>query len=132
MKNLTISGNVGKDAETRTTQSGTSVTSFSMAVGHYDGKEKSTMWFEVSMWGKRGEAVAQFATKGAKLTVTGDLSMREYNGKTYLQVRADNFTPMGGGQDRQQSQGQSGDGYGAGGRPSGGGMQDDDLSEIPF
>jgi single-strand DNA-binding protein len=130
MKNITIAGNVGKPAEIRTTQSGTSVTSCSIAVSGYANGEKTTTWFDVSMFGKRGEALAQFATKGAKMTVTGDLSTREYEGKTYLQVRADNFTPQGGGQDRQQSGGYDqtpqGDGYGAGGRP------DIDADDIPF
>ena len=90
-----IAGNVGKDAETRSTQSGQKVTSFSLAVSHYTGKENVTIWFDVSMWGKRGEAVAQFAKKGAKLAVSGDFSTREYEGKTYLQVNANDFTPCG-------------------------------------
>jgi single-strand DNA-binding protein len=98
MKSITIAGNVGKDAEVRTTQSGSRVTSFSVAVPHYDGKEKTSIWFDVSMWGKRGESVVQFASKGARICVTGDLSTREYNGKTYLQVNASDFSPMGGGQ----------------------------------
>ena len=125
MKQICIAGNVGKPAETRTTQGGASVTSFSIAVGGYENGEKTTTWFDVSMWGKRGEAVAQFATKGAKMTVTGDLSTREYEGKTYLQVKADNFTPQGGGQ-QQGSQQSQGDGYGA---PAQG---FDDSGEIPF
>lgn len=101
MKNITIGGNVGKDAEVRTTQNGSRVTSFSLGVNHYDGKENQTIWFDVSMWGKRGEAIEQFAKKGAKLCVSGDLSTREYNGKTYLQVNASDFTPMGGKPDNQ-------------------------------
>ena len=95
MKNLTIAGNVGKDAEQRTTQSGTQVTSWPMAVNHWDGKENQTMWFDVTVWGKRGDAASKLATKGAKMVVTGDLSTHENNGKTYLKVSASDFTPMG-------------------------------------
>ena len=95
MKNITIAGNVTKDAEVRQTQNGSSVTSFSIAVNYWDGKEKQTMFFDISMWGKRGENVVRFAKKGAKMTVTGDFSAREYNGKTYMQVNASDFTPMG-------------------------------------
>lgn len=109
MKNITIAGNVGKDAEQRTTQSGAKVTSWSMAVNHWDGNENQTMWFDVTVWGKRGDGAAKLATKGAKMVVTGDLSTREYNGKTYLQVTANDFTPMGGGQQGNQ---QSSGGYG--------------------
>ena len=82
MKNITIAGNVGKGAEQRTTQSGTKDTSWSMAVNPWDGKEAQAMWFDVTVWGKRGEAAAKLATKGAKMAVTGDFSTREYNGKT--------------------------------------------------
>lgn len=96
MKTISLVGNVGKTAETRTTQNGNKVTSFSLAVSHYDGKENATLWFDVSMWGKRGEAVVQFAQKGAKIAVSGDFSTREYEGKTYLQCNATDFTPCGG------------------------------------
>lgn len=133
MKNITIAGNVGKDAETRQTQNGNTVTSFSLAVQHFDGKEKSTIWFDVSCWGKRGDALAKMATKGARLVITGDFSTREYNGKTYLQVNANDFTPMGGGTRDSERQ--------AGGDHGGASHRDDyfapsntrDLDdEIPF
>lgn len=98
MKSITIGGNVTKDAEVRTTQSGSKVTSFSIAVNGFANGEKTVDYFEVSLWGKRGENVLQFAKKGAKMCVSGDFATREYNGKTYLTVNASDFTPMGGGQ----------------------------------
>lgn len=101
MKTITIAGNVGKDAEVRRTNDGTPVASWSVAVEDRTGKEKATAWFDVSMWGKRGETLSQYLTKGTKVVVTGDFGTREYNGKTYLTVRADNVTLMGGGQERQ-------------------------------
>ena len=104
MKTITIAGNVGKDAETRTTQGGDSVTSFNVAVEDRQGKEKSTLWFSCSLWGKRGESLKPYLTKGSKVAVSGDLSTREHEGKTYLQIRADQVTLMGGGQDRTERQ----------------------------
>jgi single-strand DNA-binding protein len=98
VKTITIAGNVGKDAVTRTTQGGDSVTGWTVAVEDRQGREKSTIWFDVSMWGKRGETLAQYLTKGTKVVVTGDLSKREHEGKTYLTVKADNVTLMGGGE----------------------------------
>ena len=98
MKNITIAGNVTKDAETRTTTNGSTVTGFSIAVNGFANGQKTTDYFDVSIWGKRGDAVKQFATKGAKMCVTGELGTREHNGKTYLTVNAHDFTPMGGGQ----------------------------------
>jgi len=128
MKNITIAGNCTKDADLRTTQSGSKVAGFSVAVNGFANGEKTTDYFDVSMWGKRGEAIMQFAKKGSKICVSGELGSREYNGKTYFTVNASDFTPMGGGQDPQSGGGQSDSGgYGSGGRPAG------DLDdEIPF
>jgi single-strand DNA-binding protein len=96
VKTITIAGNIGKDAETRTTQGGDSVTSFNVAVEDRAGKEKATLWFSCSLWGKRGDALAQYLTKGSKVCVAGDLSTREHEGKTYLQIRVDQVSLMGG------------------------------------
>jgi len=93
MKCIVISGTCGTDAETRQTQSGSSVTSVSVAVNGFANGEKTTEWFDVSMWGKRGEAMKQFATKGSRITFSGDFSTRMHNDKTYLQVNAQDFTP---------------------------------------
>jgi single-strand DNA-binding protein len=98
MKQITIAGNIGKNAETRTTQGGDSVTSFNIAVEDRAGKEKATLWFSCSIWGKRGESLAPYLTKGGKVAVSGDLSTREHEGKTYLQIRVDQVSLMGGGQ----------------------------------
>lgn len=131
MKNITIAGNCTKDAELRTTQGGAKVAGFSVAVNGYEGGEKTTTYFDVSIWGKRGESVMQFAKKGAKIAVAGDLGTREYNGKTYLTVNGHDFTPMGG--KRDGSQGDTG-GY-SGGSQDGGyspGAGYDDGESIPF
>ena len=106
MKQVIIAGNIGKDAVARTTQGGDKVTSFRVAVEDRQGREKSTIWFDVSIWGQRGEKLAQYLTKGCKVTVAGDLGRREHDGKTYFTVKADQITLMGGGQD-EQPRGQS-------------------------
>ena len=134
MKQVVIAGNIGKGAETRTTQGGDKVTGFSVAVEDRNGREKITIWFDVTIWGARGEKLAPYLTKGGKVTVAGDLGRREHDGKTYLTVRADQITLQGGNQDggqpRNQSQAGQSSGYGAGGRPGGGRNDMDD--EIPF
>ena len=123
MKSIVIAGNIGKDAVTRQTQGGDAVCSFSVAVEERQGREKRSIWFDCSIWGKRGEALVQYLTKGTRVAVSGDLSTREHDGKTYLSVRADQVTLLGGGQERQQSGGQSQ----ASGVPAGGVALDDDL-----
>ena len=138
MKNITIAGNVGKDAVTRTTNAGDKVTGWTVAVEERNGQDKRTLWFDCSMWGKRGETLAQYLTKGSKVAVAGEMSTREHEGKTYLTLKADQVTLLGSGerregqQDRQDDGGQNGgSGYGSGGRPNSGGRSDMD-SEIPF
>jgi single-strand DNA-binding protein len=130
MKNITIAGNVGKDAETRRTQSGDAVTSISIAVEDRIPKEKGTIWFRCSLWGRRGESLAQYLTKGSKVAVSGELSIEVYEGKTNLTVKVDQVTLLGGSQDdnvsRRDTARQAPAGYGAGGRPD----LDDDT--IPF
>ena len=106
MKSITIAGRICKDAVARTTQNGDSVTGFSVAVDDGWGDRKRTIWFDVSVWGKRGTSLAPSLTKGTPLTVTGDLSTREHDGKTYLTIRANDLTLQGGArQDRQQDSG---------------------------
>lgn len=97
MKTLTIAGNVGRDAELRRTGNGDPVLNFPVAVEDRSGKEKVTFWFDVSLWGKRGESLGQYIKKGTRIAVTGDLTRREHDGKTFLGVRASDVTLLGGG-----------------------------------
>jgi single-strand DNA-binding protein len=102
MKSITIAGNIGRDAVTRTTQQGDKVTGWSVAVEHRDGQAKATIWFDCSMWGVRGEKLAAYLTKGARVCVTGELGTREHEGRTYLTVRVSDITLMGGGDRRDE------------------------------
>lgn len=95
MKNLTIAGRLTKNAETRDVGSDR-VTSFSVAVDDRQGKEKGTLFFDASLWGKRGDSLAPHLTKGSSVTVSGDLGIREHNGKTYLTIRVGDVTLQGG------------------------------------
>ena len=127
MKNITIAGNIGKDAVTRKTQGGDAVTGWSVAVEERQGQEKRTVWFDCNLWGKRGEALAQYLTKGGKVAVSGELSTREHEGKTYLTIRADQVTLLGG-----KSEGGRDDAGGYGGGKQEPAPRDDLDSEIPF
>ena len=131
MKNITIAGGIGRDAELRTTQNGDKVAGFSVAVDDGVGQNKGTLWFDVSIWGKRAETLAQYLTKGSRVAVSGDLGRREHDGKVYLTVRANEVTLLGGG--KRDDAGASGDGYGSGGRPSNQASSRPDFDdEIPF
>lgn len=121
MKIIVIAGGLTRDAVLRRTQGGDPILGFSVGVS--EGRDKPSTYFDCSLFGKRGEALEQYLKKGSKVTVCGDLSTREHEGKTYLQVRANEVTLQGGGQRNDDAGGQGG-GYGGGGTP----MDD----EVPF
>jgi single stranded DNA-binding protein (ssb) len=69
-----VIGNCGRTPETRTTQSGTTVCSFSLAsTERYNGEDHVT-WFKVSAFGKLGEVCQKYVDKGKRLLVTGKVS----------------------------------------------------------
>ncbi len=96
MQIITIAGNIGKDAETRTTQGGDKITSWSVAVSTKTGQNEVTTWWDCALFGKRGEALAQYLTKGNKVTVSGRFSTREHEGKTYLKIDVAEVALQGG------------------------------------
>lgn len=121
MQMITIAGNVGKDAEVRRTQKGDTVAGFSVAVSR--GKDQPTTWWDCSLWGVRAEKLAPYIRKGGKVTVTGEFSTREHEGKTYLQCRVNDIA--------LQSRADEGSGQSA----SQGGLQNAPAGlddEIPF
>lgn len=106
MIHATVEGRIGKDAETKTIGD-TTVTSFSIASSFYAGKGKgetyngktsdyATQWVDVSVWGKRGESLREKARKGSMVVALGELTTREHNGKTYLQIKAEHVRVMPG------------------------------------
>mgnify|MGYP003408706911 CR=1 FL=1 len=95
----TVTGRIGKDAVTRQTAKGDSVTGFSIASDIGFGENKSTLWVGTSIWGKRGEALAQHLVKGSQVTVVGELSTEEYEGKTQLKLRVAEIVLQGGKKD---------------------------------
>lgn len=97
----TAVGNLGKDAEFKTTQGGQELCTFSIATTSGYGDNKQTLWVDVTKWGKGAEGLSKLLSKGTKVTAIGELSTREHNGKTYVQMRADHVVLQGGKQERQ-------------------------------
>ncbi len=79
MNNITVAGSLGKDCESRFLPNGDAVTSFSVADSQ--GRDKPTIWWNASIFGRRGEALAQYLTKGQSVTVSGTISEREWTDK---------------------------------------------------
>lgn len=101
MNSITIAGRIGKDAVIRATAKGESVAGFSVGTDVGYGDKKQTLWFDCSIWGKRAESLAIHLTKGSSVTVIGELSTREHEGKTYLSVRVSEIALQGGKKDSE-------------------------------
>lgn len=95
---------LGKDATTRYTQAGKSVTGFSAAFDDGWGDNKKTVWLDCSGWGERYEKVAQYLVKGAQVVVEGNIGTREHEGKTYITLTLSDLKLVGGKQDGGQQE----------------------------
>ena len=92
---------LGKDATTRYTQAGKSVTGFSAAFDDGWGDNKKTIWLDCSGWGERYEKVALYLVKGAQVVVEGNIGTREHEGKTYITLTLSDLKLVGGKQEGQ-------------------------------
>lgn len=126
MQRIIITGNVGRDPEQRSTQGGDSVTSFNVGVRQGWGDRSSSNWYRCSVWGKRGDTIRDRVTKGMKVTVIGELTIGEYQGKPQYEVRVDDidWQPAGQRDDRG--------GGGTGGQQRHADPADDLGDDIPF
>ena len=95
-----FTGNLGGDCETRYAKSGDPIVSFSVGVKSGFGDSASTTWARCSLFGKRGESVAPYLTKGQLVGVTGEMTAREWTDKqgqtrTSIEVRVNDVTLLG-------------------------------------
>lgn len=86
MNIITVAGRTGKDAELRFLQNGDPVLGFSVADDM--GKDKGAIWWECSLFGKRGESLAPYIVKGTSLTVSGSVTERKYTDKDGIERKA--------------------------------------------
>tara|TARA_R110000787_G_scaffold74087_5_gene164833 strand:- start:1791 stop:2198 length:408 start_codon:yes stop_codon:yes gene_type:complete len=76
---MIATGNLGNNAESFQTQSGSSIVSFSIPVSSGFGANKKTNWVKCKMFGKRGESVLGMLNKGVKVCVTGQLDIESWD-----------------------------------------------------
>ena len=94
MNNCSIVGNLTADPQHRTTQTGVSVCSFTVAVnrrGAKDGQPQAD-FFRVTAWRGLADNCAKWLVKGKKVGVTGSISASAYmgnDGKPHAQMTVD-------------------------------------------
>lgn len=119
---IVIMGRLTRDPELRRTQSGTAVTSFSLAVDRdfkSQSGEKETDFIDIVAWRGTAEFVSKYFTKGRMAVVEGRLQIRDWtdkegNKRRSAEVVADNVY-FG----DSKRDGDSGGGYSTGYAPDG-------------
>ena len=84
MNKVILIGNLTRDPELRTTPSGVSVCSFSIAVNRRRANqqgERETDFFNIIAWRGLGDLCGKYLSKGRKVCVTGEIQNRSYDGK---------------------------------------------------
>ena len=142
-----LMGNLTRDVEMRTTPSGQNVANFSLAVSRSwkdnNGQtQEQTSFINCVAWGKAGEIIAQYTSKGSGLLVSGRLDQRSWDDKesgqkrSTVEVNVEDFNFVGGrGGDDSGSSASSGNSSSSKSKDVVIEDIDDkpiDLSEIPF
>ena len=82
LNSVQLIGNLGRDPEVRTLQSGSKVANLRIATSESwtkDGeRQERTEWHSVVIWGKLAEIAERFCRKGSKVYVRGQLQTRKW------------------------------------------------------
>jgi single-strand DNA-binding protein len=125
---VVITGNLTRDPELRSLQSGTSVCSLRLACNtraKVDGEwADKANYFDVTVWGAQGENCARFLARGRAVAIDGRLEWREWEApdgakRQAVQIVADSVQFLGGrdGSDGTDAPAPSGDDDGLPAKP---------------
>ena len=121
LNKVMLIGNLTRDPELRVTPKGTAICTFSIAVNRKfkddsGGEREEVTYVDIEAWGKSGENISKYVTKGRPLFVEGRLRLDQWEDKTTKEKRSrmkvvlENFQFLGDGRG----------GGGGGGGPSSG------------
>ena len=138
MNSLTIIGNLTRDPESRTTNNGSTVCNFTVAVNRRQKKDDGTSeadFFRVSAWERTGEACQKYLAKGRKVAVRGSVSVHAFAGedgtpRASLDVFAQDVEFLNSAKDSAGDGGTSGASVPAEAQP--GGYTSVDNDDLPF
>ena len=113
MNKVQLVGRLAKDPELRTTGTGKSVCSFSVAVDRrykQDGQPTAD-FFSITAWGRQAEVIEQYLAKGQQIAIAGRLQSRSYDAKdgtkryvTEIVLEEFDFISSGNGENAAQTQ----------------------------
>ena len=87
LNSVSLIGNLTRDPELRVTPKGTAICSFSIAINRKWKDEggqaqEEVTYVDCEAWGKAGETIAKYVTKGRPLYVGGRLKLDQWEDKT--------------------------------------------------
>ena len=88
-----LMGNLTRDPELRVTPKGTPICQFSLAINRKFKMEsgesrEEVIYVDVEAWGKQGETIAKYVTKGRPLFVEGRLRLDQWEDKNTKEKRS--------------------------------------------
>jgi single-strand DNA-binding protein len=83
LNRVMLLGNLGADPELRVTSGGQAILKLRLAttesyLDSSNARQERTEWHQVTLFGKRGEALAKFLTKGERIFVEGRIQTSTY------------------------------------------------------
>jgi single-strand DNA-binding protein len=129
LNKVLLMGNLTRDPELRVTPKGTSICQFSLAINRQFKMEsgetrEEVTYVDIEAWGKQGETIAKYVTKGRPLYVEGRLRLDQWEDKNTKEKRSRMKIVL------EQFQ-FLGDGRGGGGAAGGGAPSEADNAASP-
>jgi single-strand DNA-binding protein len=78
MRRVELIGNLGRDAELKATNGGTSVLNFSVAAKGAR-KDDESVWHSCALFGARAEKLAEYLKKGQRVFIRGEYKIRQWS-----------------------------------------------------
>lgn len=151
---VNLVGRLTRDAQMKYTGGGMAICEFSLAINNRrkqgDDWVDEANFFDITVFGRQGEAIQRYLTKGKQVGIDGRLKQDRWQDKesgqnrSKISIIADNVMLLGGGEGGGSSSGSAPGGYGGPSAPSGGGQSgapsggsdqfggDDFPDNIPF
>jgi single-strand DNA-binding protein len=119
LNKVMLIGNLTRDPELRVTPKGTAICTFSLAVNRKfkdesGGEREEVTYVDIEAWGKAGENISKYCTKGRPLFVEGRLRLDQWEDKntkekrSRMKVVCENFQFLGSGGGRGEGGGGEG------------------------
>jgi single-strand DNA-binding protein len=120
----TLIGRLTRDAELKYTAGGVAVVKFAVAVNRKvkrgDEWTDEASFFDITIWGKQGEAINQYLVKGKQVGINGELRQERWqdnqgNNRSRIEIIASDIQLLGGGNNEVRGNSADGGGYSNGG-----------------